>query len=180
MIAIKFGTLYESLWDKVETEYRFIPDFTFTPYEWISLPGDSKKYYLPKYPWTVEQEKTVNGILKQTIHGDIYAMDWHHECFMFNPNESFLIPEKDLPFIASLPRYYDKEIDDYHYFPSYYPNGDYFFFISTDWSYGIFGHPWLNELYVMGKELIEQFDLRSAELEIRTTQEAAQVAVPST
>ena len=45
------------------------------------------------------------------------------------------------------------------YFPSYYPNGDYHFFIDKDWSFGMFGHPWKQEIVVWGKELIEMFDM---------------------
>ena len=30
------------------------------------------------------------------------------------------------------------------------PNGDYYFFVSKDWSVGLYGHPWRKELIVVG------------------------------
>lgn len=45
-----------------------------------------------------------------------------------------------------------------NYFPTYYPNGVYHLFIAKDWTYGMLGHPWKQEIVVWGKELIEQFD----------------------
>lgn len=44
------------------------------------------------------------------------------------------------------------------YFPSYYPDGDYYFFIAQDFSYGILGHPWRKELYIFGEKLIAEFE----------------------
>ncbi|MBR1670787.1 MAG: DUF2716 domain-containing protein [Butyrivibrio sp.] len=41
-------------------------------------------------------------------------------------------------------------------------------FISTDWKYGLFGHPWRKEIVVMGKELIRKLDLHMDELNIRS------------
>jgi hypothetical protein len=44
------------------------------------------------------------------------------------------------------------------YFPTYYPNGDYYFFFDKEWKYGLFGHPWRNQIIVIGKELIDMFE----------------------
>jgi hypothetical protein len=52
------------------------------------------------------------------------------------------------------------------YFPSYYPNGDYYFFGDAEWKYGLFGHPWLNEIIVSGEELIRLFEENSQALGI--------------
>ena len=30
--------------------------------------------------------------------------------------------------------------------------------MDKEWKYGIFGHPWRNEIIVMGKELLEKFE----------------------
>ena len=44
----------------------------------------------------------------------------------------------------------------YAYFPSYIPDGDYSFFISEDFSFGYLGHPWRNEIWIFGEELIKE------------------------
>ena len=38
--------------------------------------------------------------------------------------------------------YYDRVRDCTVYFPEYYPDGDYHFFVSKEWSFGLYGHPW--------------------------------------
>lgn len=51
-------------------------------------------------------------------------------------------------------------------FPTYYPNGDYRFFIACDFSCGILGHPWRKELWVFGEKLIEEFRKKKNKLNI--------------
>lgn len=86
----------------------------------------------------------------------MYALDWQHDCFVFSPNE-------DIPLYYW---YHDTGRDCNVYFPSYYPNGDFYFFISLDWKIGLFGHPWNKEIYVMGEELINEFDRIKEKLDI--------------
>jgi len=40
------------------------------------------------------------------------------------------------------------------YFPEFYPNGDYFFFVAKDLSWGYLTHPWQNKIWVYGDSLI--------------------------
>lgn len=44
------------------------------------------------------------------------------------------------------------------FFPSYYPNGDYHFFASFDWTIGLYVHPWKEEIIVVGEQLIQEFE----------------------
>ncbi len=37
-------------------------------------------------------------------------------------------------------------------------NGEYNFFVSKDFSYGLLGHPWRKEIYVFGDVLINKFE----------------------
>ena len=60
--------------------------------------------------------------------------------------------------------YYDPDRQCQVYFPTYYPDGDYYFFIDSTWNCGIFGHPWRNEIIVMGKELIKRFEKNKGRL----------------
>ena len=134
---------YDYIWDKLYSTYRF----DLTKDNWLSIPLANKKYNLIKV-WTEEQEKIINDIFSKLCSGEMYALDWQHDCFVFSPDE-----EIPLDYF-----FYDKDRNCNVYFPSYYPNGDYHFFITMDWSIGIFGHPWRKEILVMGDKLIEEFN----------------------
>ncbi len=60
--------------------------------------------------------------------------------------------------------YYDSDRQCQVYFPTYYPDGDYYFFFDGTWNYGIFGQPWRNEIIIMGKELIKRFEKNKEKL----------------
>ena len=72
-------------------------------------------------------------------------------------------PAEEIPLYYS---YQDDQRQCMVYFPSYYPNGDYYFFGDAEWKYGLFGHPWLNEIIVSGEELIRLFEENSQALGI--------------
>ena len=134
---------YKFIWNKVYSKYRF----DGSQDEWLSLPFVNKKYTLSKI-WTEEQEKMINGIFSKLCFKELYALDWQHDCFVFSPDE-------DIPLNYC---FFDKYRSCNVYFPSYYPDGDYYFFITTDWDSGLFGHPWRKEIFVMGDKLIEEFN----------------------
>lgn len=145
--------LYKEIWDRIHN------DFGFFPASFINQTIKSKiKYraYKLKSYWTEQEEKIVNSIFIEMSADDIYALDWQHDCFIFNPRE-------EIPLYY---HYYDKDRDCNVYFPSYLPDGDYHFFISKDWSYGLLGHPWRKEIYVFGNELIKKFEDKMNELHI--------------
>ncbi|MBP0966196.1 MAG: DUF2716 domain-containing protein [Oscillospiraceae bacterium] len=134
---------YLEIWDSVYAEYWFEREAA----EWLRLPLPHKKYRLREL-WTEEQERIVNSIFSRLCPQTMYALDWQHDCFLFSPTEN--IPP-DFWF-------HDAERDCNVYFPCYYPNGDFHFFLSSDRQLGLFGHPWREEIYVMGNELIAEFD----------------------
>ena len=150
MQVITDANTYRVLWDKVYDEYGF----HLSEEAWLSLPQPYKKYRLSAL-WTEEQEKLVNGIFMR-LCPEMYALDWQHDCFTFSPSEE--IPPDTW--------YYDAERDCNVYFPCYYPNGDYHFFLSADWYYGLFGHPWREEIYVMGDALIQAFEAAKDQLNL--------------
>lgn len=134
---------YDAVWDKILLDFKF----RSSEENWLSLPLTSKKYHLSEI-WTEKQEKLINEIFKRSVQSQMYALDWQHDCFIYDPYED----------IASGYFYFDEDRECNVYFPSYYPDGDYYFFISMDWKCGLFGHPWKSEIYVMGEPLIEEFD----------------------
>lgn len=69
---------------------------------------------------------------------ELYALDWQHDSFVFSPRDyQNLVKE-----------YYDEERGCNVYFPNFYPDGDYYFFLDPEWRYGVFGHPWLKQIAV--------------------------------
>ena len=73
------------LWEKLNNEFKFKPGTDITG-EWIIIPGDTKKYHKAT-PWSEEQEKIINSILKELGLEKMYALDWNHDCFEFSPME---------------------------------------------------------------------------------------------
>ena len=143
MKVILEETSYDKIWKKVVEEFRFNP----RKEQWISFSAKCKKYKLNSI-WGDLEEKCVNSIMLKVIGQDMYALDWQHDCFIYNPIE-------EIPLNYS---YYDEERNVNVYFPSYYPNGDFYFFSSLDWSLGIYGHPWKSEIVVVGEKMISNFE----------------------
>ncbi|RKJ74079.1 DUF2716 domain-containing protein [Butyricicoccus sp. 1XD8-22] len=140
---------YNNIWDKIFNDFHFCPSCKTHPQPWLLLPMNHKKYHLNSvFTFTEEQEKIINSIFCRVHANDMYALDWHHDCFIYNPCEEIPLDYW----------FYDTERKCNVYFPSYYPDGDYHFFTSFDWSIGLYGHPWDKELIVVGERLIEEFD----------------------
>ena len=150
----------EKLWDKIEKEYCFRPSCTEESCNWIELPKSCKKYQL-KEIWSKEQEKLVNSFFEELVVDNLIALDWQHDGFVFSPKEYDKIDFE----------YYDKIGDCNVYFPTYYPNGDYFFFINKTFEIGLFGHPWLHEILVLGNKLIQKFESNMNSLKLHEIQE---------
>ncbi len=146
--------LYDDIWNRIEKEYKFYPSVNkkINAFEF----SIENICYQLNCCWSAEQEEIVNDIFKKLSNDDLYALDWQHDCFGYNPNENI-----ELGY-----HYYDKDRKVEVYFPSYYPNGDYHMFLSKDWSYGMFGHPWKNEIYIFGKKTINEFKNKEKELNI--------------
>ena len=142
------------MWDKLLKEFNFHTRIDEQG-RWISLPGNSRTYH-KETPWTAEQELFINSFLEELVQEEMYALDWQHDCFEFSPAEH-------IPFEYE---YYDAVRKCNMYFPTYYPNGDYYLFFDKGWNYGIFGHPWKKEIIVMGKELIDRFENNLTLLEL--------------
>ena len=152
MQVITDEKLYKSIWDKIFQTYHFstqnekwlCPDMEFDVYRCGTL-------------WDETQEAIVNQIICRIVGEEMYALDWQHDCFIFHPDEN----------IPLWYHYYDRERDCEVYFPSYYPNGDYHFFVSKDWSFGLFGHPWRNELIVTGAALMQAIAEAADDLDLK-------------
>lgn len=143
------------LWNRIDQEYQFSPAFEKTPYPWIQIPAPCWSFSL-KTVWDDEQEALVNSFFEQLGVSELNVLDWQHDCFSFCPNA----------FGTLVKEYHDDERNCNVYFPSYYPNGDYYFFVDQDGKYALFGHPWLHEIVVYGQELIDLFEENKRALEL--------------
>lgn len=146
MKLILDNNLYDEIWNAMKEKFNYPKDFSCTE--------QFKRFKVTL--WDEKQESIVNEIFKKINTEEIYALDWQHDCFIFNPHEN-------IPFNTE---WYDEDRDCNVYFPTYYPNGDYYAFVSTDYSYGLMGHPWKNEIYVVGDKLIELFEIHKTELDL--------------
>ena len=82
----------------------------------------------------------------------LYALDWQHSGFLYDPRS------KDA--------YQSVWVEDARcpqggynaYFPSFYPDGDYYFFIDENLQFGYLSHPWRQEVWIFGDVLVQEFE----------------------
>ena len=142
---------YREIWDRFYAEFGFEREAE----QWVKPALPHKMFKLRKL-WTEEQERTVCEIFCRLCSGEMFALDWQHDCFIFSPEEH----------IPLYYQYYDLKQDCTVYFPSFFPNGDFHFFLSADWQLGLFGHPWREEICVMGTALTAEFEMLKDQLDL--------------
>lgn len=142
---------YDIIADRVCDEFCFDSQNE----NWLTLPGISRKFRLGNL-WDEKQEKLVRELFIEAGQRELIAVDIHHDFFEFD-------------LLENIPYGYwftDEQRDCNVYFPSFYPNGDYYFFFNADMTCGLFGHPWREEIYVLGDDLVRLFEQHSEELGI--------------
>jgi hypothetical protein len=88
------------------------------------------------------EDKSVMAFQQCTQPGElIYALDWEHECYLVDPRLEF-------------PRHTPWRVDNGDWIISIHPDGDYHFFVATDFSWGILGHPWEKTITIYGEKFI--------------------------
>lgn len=153
--------LYEFIWKKIDTQLHFRPNAGFRTHSFDS-----------NVPFQIEDIFSVYGIEKmEDFHIDImdnlirdifsdvttanermYALDWQHRVFLYDPRD---IAEQADAWIKD-ERYAGGGYTAY--FPSFYPDGDYYFFIDEKFRFGYLGHPWRQEVWIFGKPLVDKFE----------------------
>lgn len=130
---------YGIVWDKFYEEFSFKP--SIYPENWPSF-SMNKPYItfeIKKNDQDEEMnefEETCKNVLKSCLEPEeyIYALDWHHESYYYSPYVQDMSPRI-----------------------SFYPDGDYYLFLKTDFSFGYLGHPWEHSFTIFGEELIQTF-----------------------
>jgi hypothetical protein len=134
--------LHRLVWDKFYKDFNFNPSIHSSDWPSFSLPSPSIAFAINSYTDDDldELEKKCLTCLRAVTAPDkyIYALDWQHECFFYNPhldngNASWTL--------------------------SFYPDGDYYIFLDKEFTWGYLGHPWEQTISIFGTELIRQFEL---------------------
>ena len=150
------------LWDRFYEEFNFKPGVSDVHSFDDQLPFEIKKPYIVYAieNMTEEQINEMDKILKKsfselTADGrKMYALDWQHTSYKYDPNIPCETEEqwRNGQFIKD-----ESPWGGYTaYYPPFYPDGDYYFFIEESFDFGTLGHPWRREIWLFGDELIEK------------------------
>lgn len=145
MRVIHFNEEYDQIWERVYEKLSFAPSI----YSWVTafdLDMPHRVYRLPEYVWDQEQEALVEHLMAAAISEEIYALDWQHPAYTYLPGEQHQMEWRDEALKVNM------------YFPTYYPNGDYYFFVAKDLSFGWLGHPWQKKLFLFGDRMLHLLD----------------------
>lgn len=153
---------YDAVWNRVYGELGFKPGMRESVPFKIRVPhavfdiGDMTDEDIDRY------EKACGEIFAKVSKGRVYALDWQHSAFLFDPRD--LDGRRDFWTVNT--KY---EGGGYNvYFPSFYPDGDYYFFIDENFEFGLLGHPWRREVWIFGELLLNEFGKICAELRLKS------------
>jgi hypothetical protein len=132
---------YGLVWDKFYKVFNFNPSIYSQDWPSYTLPSPYITYKITDYKdsdiYDLE-EKCVDSLNAITEPGEyIFALDWQHESFLYNPHLENGSANWTIPF---------------------YPDGDYYFFLHKEFKWGYLGHPWEQTISLFGDELLHQFE----------------------
>lgn len=147
-------TEYNQVWDWVDEHLYFQP--SMDPY---IRPFSIKAPYVVYdiRGMSMAQIDAMDRLVTETFirctkEGEkLYALDWQHSGFKFDPRHA----EERISFWVNDDRYMHGGY--YAYFPDYYPDGDYCFFLDCRFRFGYLGHPWQRMVWIFGEDLIQSF-----------------------
>jgi len=138
-----------AIWDRFYAEFQFKPDYNERVAPAIAEPRPFVTFDLSSTTLDDENALFINDLLLNSFQslasaGDMmYWLDWQHACYRFDP----------------------QFIDD-SWTNSWYPDGDYYIFLASDFSFGTFGHPWQQSLCVFGASLLGVAETLRGKLEV--------------
>ena len=136
---------YDRIWNAVFENFDFLP----SPYPGVTtfeIDMPHRIYCLPELVWDDEQEALIDQLMADVVHEEIYALDYNHLAYAYTPGEARL------------------QWPGAEEFPTHYPNGDYYFFVAKDLSYGWLGHPWQKKLTLFGEKMLHLLNGYEAQL----------------
>lgn len=140
---------YNLIWDKIYNELDFIPSINKTVNS-FNINHDHIVFDISHIwgnddfqPLYNDLEDKMLQIFKSITEEDekMYALDWQHDCYVFNPRNS--IPKDEFG----------------EWLVPILPDGDYNFFIQKNFEWGYLGHPWQKTITIFGDKLIEAVKL---------------------
>ncbi|WP_170924893.1 DUF2716 domain-containing protein [Candidatus Enterococcus clewellii] len=102
-----------------------------------------------------EWSKAVRSIFSKVLGGEsyMYVLDWQHNSFKYDPKST---KEKENPTFVSDENFAGGGYNVY--FPSFYPDGEYYLFIAKDFSWGYLIDPKKEQIIVYGELLRKQIE----------------------
>ncbi|MFI2297331.1 DUF2716 domain-containing protein [Actinacidiphila glaucinigra] len=132
------------VWDRFYQEFSFQPSISSLKWPAIKEPATSVTWSLATLPDEPDYERLdrLVEVVQQGLtscvgpQGTLFALDWQHTSYRFTPQEVGGPGQPAWPL-------------------SPYPDGDYFIYLSEDFSMGSFGHPWEESLCLFGEALLD-------------------------
>lgn len=88
----------------------------------------------------------------------LYSIDWNHSVVLYDPRN----PQNHAQSGNISECSYTKS--GIAYFNGFYPDGDYMFFLDKYGYFGYLAHPWREEVWIYGENLLAEFEKISTEL----------------
>lgn len=138
---------YETYWEPFNERFGFTPGMD--PSRWPAIREPSPSVTIDLSPiFDHEGSRFASGARAVDAMGlyaftcvtrpgdELVVLDWQHPCYLFSPHR--------------------QATDASDWSVPIFPNGDYYAFLTRDFSMGTFGHPWEQSLCVFGEPLIER------------------------
>lgn len=135
-------TEYQEIWDRFYAEFCFHPSCQYRGHSFnVPLPFEIRNPYMVYAIDTMTEEQidrmyeAFHSCFMQLTEAGaaMYALDWHHVSYRYDPRKTDTV------------RY-----------PSFYPDGDYYFFVEENFRFGLLGHPWRQEWWIFGSDLLQK------------------------
>ena len=158
----------EELWKFIKEHLKFRPSYhndnsdlpTFDFREFKYLEYDISKMRFDSRLYQSEFERIVANILDEDEF--VYVLDWQHQSFVYDPRIKKLHPNVAITNSGEVYEYTSEGDIFYESLPTFYPNGDYFFFVSSKYKWYYFSHPWKKRIWIIGEEF--QNEVRNSKL----------------
>lgn len=118
-----------------------------------SIKLDVKNYYTSNDPifYNTTLENFAIKVFQDItqIDEEMYALDWQHQGYAFNPRKTM-----------------DKQEHWNEWIVPIFPNGDYYIFTTKDMQNVWFGHPWQETITLFGEKIINAATMHFSDLEV--------------
>lgn len=144
----------EYIYNFISKELRFMPSIDSNFFLPFSLNRPFAVYDISKI--TDHQIDLLHELMPTTLANCLpsghmlYAIDWFHNFILYDPRN----PENMQSNVPEKPNFNSNGIA---YFHTFYPNGDYCFFIERYGAFGYLSHPWREEVWIYGESLLKEF-----------------------